>query len=319
MKAIFFQTIYELAKENPKLQFIKADTAYIPDFQQAFPNQYLDVGIAEQNMIGVAAGMALEGKIPFTYSIVNFATMRCLEQVRTQVAFNNLNVKIVSCGTGFDYGPLGATHHATEDLSIMRVIPNLTIFSPCDPIETVAVTKAAFAIDGPCFIRIGHGGEPNLHSSLIKNFQVGKVYTLKEGEDIKIFVTGSIAGEVMAAAVELGEKGHDVGVYSFPTIKPIDRDFIFECVHQAKIILSVEEHSIIGGFGGAVAEVIAEASEKSAVFRRIGINDIFTDTIGDKEYLKSVYSLDKESIKEIVESMNREIARNLQIPSTSNM
>jgi transketolase len=226
MKKAFFNTLYELAEFNPNVQFIKGDTAYIPEYQAAFPDQYLDVGIAEQNMIGVAAGMALEGKIPFTYSIVNFATMRCLEQIRNDIAYHNLNVNIVSCGVGFDYGPLGASHHATEDIAIMRAIPNMTIFSPCDPVETIAVTKAAFGLDGPCWIRNGHGNEPVLHAGEIAKFQIGKAYALRPGTDVAIFVTGSIAADVLEAARDLGLQGYDVGVYSFPTIKPIDMDLI---------------------------------------------------------------------------------------------
>lgn len=296
MKKAFFSTLYELAKNNPNLLFIKGDTAYIPDYQAAFPNQYLDVGIAEQNMMGIAAGMALEGKIPFTYSIVNFATMRCLEQIRNDVAYHNLNVKIVSCGVGFDYGPLGATHHATEDLAIMRVFPNLTIFSPCDPVETVAVTKAAVAINGPCFIRNGHGGEPVLHKSPIDSFQVGKAIRLKEGNDIAIFATGSIANDALQAAEILESKNYNTGVYSFPTVKPIDKDLILSCAATSNLILTIEEHTVIGGFGSAVAEVIAEAPSRKAKFKRIGINDVFTSEIGTREYQKSFYNVDGAAI-----------------------
>lgn len=300
MKAAFFETLYELASQDSRIQFIKGDTAYVPDFQNAFPKQYLDVGIAEQNMIGIAAGMAKEGMIPFTYSIVNFATMRCLEQIRNDVAYHNLNVKIVSCGVGFDYGALGATHHATEDLAIMRAMPNMTIFSPCDAVETKAVTKAALELDGPCFIRNGHGNESVLHGEELKGFTIGEAIPLLEGQDVCIFVTGSIAEKALSAAKYLNDKGYSIGVYSFPTIKPIAKDFILEKASTTKLIVTVEEHSIIGGLGSAVAEIVSEMTQKQAVLRRIGVPDTFATVVGSRPYLKKVYGLDTDSIINII-------------------
>lgn len=300
MKAAFFKTINELAKEDRDLVFIKGDTAYMPDYQKAFPSQYLDVGIAEQNMIGVAAGMALEGKHPITYSIVNFATMRCLEQIRNDIAYHNLNVKVISCGQGFDYGNLGATHHATEDLAIMRVIPNMIALCPCDPVEAVAVTKAAVRYNGPCFIRMGHGGEPVLHHDPIEEYQIGKALTIIEGSEIVLCASGSIAGDACAAAEKLRGEGYDAGVYSFPTIKPIDRDFILDKLNTADMLLSVEEHNIIGGFGSAMAEIIAEAGPHKALFCRIGIKDTFSNEIGSREYLKKTYEINCDAIVDVV-------------------
>ena len=296
MKKTFFNWMTRTAKDHPEFVFVKGDTAYIPDFQAAFPNQYLDVGIAEQNMTGVAAGMALEGKIPFTYSIINFATMRCLEQIRNDIAYHNLNVKIVSCGQGFDYGPLGATHHATEDIAIMRALPDMKVFCPCDPIEAEACFDAAFEIQGPCFIRNGHGGEPILHNDSINKLTVGKAYELIGGSEVAIFVSGSIAKEALDAAVKLKNEGMDVGVYSFPSIKPIDKCLILEKLQTSKLIVTVEEHNIIGGFGGAVAEIISEAPEHLCKFKRIGINDVFSHEIGSRDYLKKYYGIDSGAI-----------------------
>lgn len=300
MKKAFFDTLYGLAARYPNLQFIKGDTAYVPDFQKKYPSQYLDVGIAEQNMIGIAAGMALEGKMPVAYSIVNFATMRCLEQIRDDVAYHNLNVKIVSCGQGFDYGPLGATHHATEDIAIMRAIPNLTIFCPCDPCETVAVTKAAMEIDGPCFIRNGHGGEKKLHRGSLDGFAVGKALPLLEGSEIVLCACGSIADDAYAAAESLRAKGYNAGLYSFPTVKPLDRKFIMDKLDTARLLVSVEEHSVIGGFGSAVAEVVAERGPRKALFRRVGIRDRFSEEIGSRAHLKRFYGIDAAAIEKTV-------------------
>lgn len=297
MKATFFKMIENIARETSEFQFIKADTAYMADYQKNFPNQYLDVGIAEQNMIGVAAGMALEGFVPMVYSIVNFTTMRCLEQIRVNIAYHNLNVKIVSCGQGFDYGSLGATHHATEDLALMRAIPNITVFCPCDPIETEAVIRSAMKTQGPTYVRLGHGGETCLHKAPLQNYEVGKALQLLAGEEVIVCVTGSIAADVLAAAISINAMGYDVGVYSFPTVKPIDKEFILEKNRTAKLILSVEEHSIIGGLGSAIAEVIAEAPKGRALFQRVGLNDTFSYEIGKRPYLKEYYGMDAEAIK----------------------
>ncbi len=296
MKKTFFDWIKRTAKEHSEFVIVKGDTAYIPEYQSEFPNQYLDVGIAEQNMTGVAAGLALEGKIPFTYSIINFATMRCLEQIRNDVAYHNLNVKIVSCGQGFDYGPLGATHHATEDIAIMRAMPDMKVFCPCDPVEAEACFDAAFEAQGPCFIRNGHGGEPVLHKKAIGKLIIGKAYELIEGTDVALFVCGSIAKEAMEAAEQLKREGIDVGVYSFPSVKPIDERFILEKLKTSKLIVTVEEHNKVAGFGGAVAEVISEAPEHSCKFRRIGINDTFSHEIGSRDYLKNYYDIGTQAI-----------------------
>ena len=296
MKTTFFKTIYEMAGQDDRIVFIKGDTAYVPDFQNSYPAQYLDVGIAEQNMIGVAAGMALEGKIPITYSIVNFATMRCLEQIRNDVAYHRLNVKVVSCGQGFDYGPLGATHHALEDIAIMRAMPNMTVFCPCDPVEAAAVIKAALQMDGPCFIRNGHGGEPVLHQNGLTDFQIGKALPLIGGTDIVLCVCGSIAKDAYGAAQKLRGMGLDAGLYSFPTVKPLDTKFILERLDSARLIVSIEEHTVIGGFGSALAEVIAQAGPHKALFRQIGLKDTFSDEIGSREHLKQYYGMDETSI-----------------------
>ena len=303
MKKTFFDTLYKLAEADKRVIFIKGDTAYVPQFQNAFPQQYLDVGIAEQNMIGIAAGMALEGRIPFTYSIVNFSSMRCLEQIRNNIAYHNLNAKIISCGAGFDYGFLGATHHATEDLGIMRGMPNMTVFSPSDPYETVAVMHAALDINGPCFIRVGHGGENILHQKPIEDFKVGKAYKLVSGNDISIFATGSIAEEAVKAANELNSKGYDIGLYSFPTIKPIDKELIMRCANQSKLILTVEEHNVIGALGSAVAEVMAEMPSHCAMLHRIGIQDTFAKIVGKRDFLKEKYNMNANAIMEVIKNI----------------
>lgn len=297
MKKTLFQMIEKFADDDKNFIFIKAEMGYLPEYQEKFPNQYLDVGIAEQNMIGVAAGMALQGYHPMVYSIVNFTTMRCLEQIRHNIAYHNLNIKIVSCGQGFDYGSLGPTHHATEDIAIMRALPNMTIFCPADSIETRAALMEAMRISTPCYLRLGSGGEKNLHNKVLENYTIGKILPLIEGDDIVILSSGSIISEALLAAREMNNQNIHVGVYSVLTIKPIDADFIREKAKKARLILTVEEHSIIGGLGSAVSEVLSEMLNKNCKFKRVGVEDTFSYEVGKQQYLREFYKLNAGSIE----------------------
>ncbi|MEG1243959.1 MAG: transketolase C-terminal domain-containing protein [Oscillospiraceae bacterium] len=273
MKEAFFDALCELAEENPNIEFIKADAGFNAKYQTTYPKQYLNIGISEQNMIGVAAGMALEGKTVFAYSLVDFASLRALDQIRVDVGYNCTNVKIVSCGTGFDYCDDGVSHIAVDDISALRTVPNLVLFSPCDPYEAYAITKRAAEIKLPCFIRLGRGGEPKLHKAPIENYNIGDVLTLKPGQEVMILVTGSIAREALAASQRLAKIGINAGVYSFPTISPINTTFIKNAMRDAKMVLTVEEHSLAGGFGAMTAEVIADANIcGGAIFKRIGVD-----------------------------------------------
>jgi transketolase len=289
MKEAFFDALCELAKENPNIEFLKADAGFNAKYQFGYPKQYSNIGISEQNMIALAAGMALEGKTVFAYSLVDFASIRCLDQIRVDAGYNKINVKIVSCGTGFDYCDDGVSHIAIDDISALRAIPNLILFSPCDPHEAYAVTKAAALIQGPCFIRLGRGAEPALHKERLAGYKVGEAVVLKPGTDIMIFVTGSIAIEALAAANHLSS--YDVGVYSFPTVKPIDRNFILRSADKARLIVTLEEHIVAGGFGGAVAEILAETAARKAVFKRIGVDEDFANSpeVHSPENLRSLF------------------------------
>jgi transketolase len=268
MKGSFFDALCELAAADRNIEFIKADAGFNAKYQSGYPKQYLNIGISEQNMIGVAAGMALEGKTVFAYSLVDFASLRALDQIRVDMGYNRANVKAVSCGTGFDYCDDGVSHISVDDISALRAIPNLAVFSPCDPHEAFAVTKAAAETKMPCFIRLGRGGEPKLHSAPIENYRIGDVLTLKEGRDVMVLATGSIAGEALKAAA-LSDV--EVGVYSFPTVSPIDREFVANAMNTARAVVTVEEHALAGGFGGAIAEIIADTGANNAKFKRIGV------------------------------------------------
>ena len=273
MRNAYLAALYELAKVDKNVLALISDNGAIvyDKFRADFPNQYMNFGIAEANMIAAAAGMASRGKIPFAYTIGAFLAYRALEFIRNDVCYQRQNVKIVGTGAGFAYANLGATHHATEDISILRAMPNLTLFSPASPLEVKKVVQAAYKIDGPVYIRIGTNKEPEIYERDY-DFTVGKAVTLRDGRDLTLMSTGSVAADVLKAADELTAVGYSVRVLNFPTIKPLDEEAIRQAAEETGYIVTVEEHSIYGGFGGAVAEVLAE-SGIGAKFRRVGLRD----------------------------------------------
>lgn len=296
MRNRFVTAAVKLAEENPNLFLITGDLGFgvLTGFWDKFPDRFVNAGVSEQNMTSVAAGMAMEGKTVFTYSIANFPTARCLEQIRNDVAYHKANVKIVAVGAGFSYGALGMSHHATEDIAFMRALPEMTVFTPCDPVETEAVTKLAAELNGPCYIRLGKGGEKDLNFDNIE-YAIGKAYPLKNGYDTVIFVAGAIASEALQAAEILESKGIRCGVYSFPTVKPIDSQTILNVAEQVDYIFTLEEHNIVGGFGSAVCEVVAGKRTKAVVIR-FGLEDTFTSAVGTQDYLRQYYNIDSTSI-----------------------
>lgn len=300
MRNIFVKTLCEMAENDKDIILITGDLGFgvLDKYWDKYPDRFINAGIAEQNMTSVAAGMALEGKKVYTYSIANFPTLRCLEQIRNDAAYHNANLKVVSIGAGFAYGGAGMSHHATEDLAIMRALPNVTVFSPGDPIETIEVTKAANEINGTCYIRLGKGGEKNIHTK-IDNFQIGKALKILEGNEICIFATGAILSEANKAAINLNSKGISTSLYSFPTIKPIDKEIIKECAKNHKCIISVEEHNVVGGFGSAIAEVLCEIEGKHAFLRKIGLQDMYSSVVGSQNYLRDYYGICSNKIEEV--------------------
>lgn len=297
MRDTFVRTLVELAKKDKNIELITGDLGFgvLKPFWEQCPDQFTNAGIAEQNMTTVAAGMALEGKTVFTYSIGNFPTLRCLEQIRNDCAYHNANVKIVCIGGGFVYGSLGMSHQATEDLAIMRALPNVVVMSPGDLVEAEECTKAIAAYEGTCYLRLGRGGEKRIHDK-IDNFQIGKAVKVKDGEKIAIFSTGAIFEEVQGAYDILTKNGYHPAVYTFPTVKPIDQDVITKCAEIFDLIVTCEEHNIIGGFGSAVAEVMAEMKQKRAYLLRIGLNDEYSVRVGNQKYLRGQYGMDGKSI-----------------------
>ena len=304
MRDTFVKTLCSVCETNKDVELITADLGFgvLKPFFEQFPNQFTNAGIAEQNMTSVAAGMAREGKTVFTYSIGNFPTLRCLEQIRNDCAYHNANVKIVCVGGGFVYGSLGMSHHATEDISVMRSIPNVAVFCPGDALETAAITKAIANYPGTCYLRLGRGGEKPIHKS-IENFQIGKAIPVKEGRYVAILTTGAIYEEIDKALAILAESGITPSVYSFPTVKPIDKETIKKCAETHTLIVTCEENNIMGGFGSAVSEVMADNGINSRLIR-IGIDDTFCDVVGDQTYLREIYGMSGKKIAEkIIEAM----------------
>ena len=302
MRTAFIRTLTELAGKDPRVCLIVGDLGYsvIEEFAEKFPDQFLNAGVAEQNMIGLAAGMSSTGRVVFTYSIGNFGTLRCLEQIRNDVCYHNANVKVVSVGGGLAYGNLGVTHHASEDVAIMRALPNMVVVAPGDPIEAAQATRALVALDGPAYLRLGKAGEPVVHQDEPR-FELGRALTLREGGDVTLIATGSMLVTAVAIADQLAGKGLSVRLLSMHTIKPIDRDAIAAAAAETKLVFTLEEHSVEGGLGGAVAEVMAELEPGHAPLKRIGLRPEFNKVVGDQKYLKALHGLDEEGVMKTIQ------------------
>lgn len=305
MRDTFVKTLISLAQQNSDIELITGDLGFgvLKPFWEALPDQFINAGIAEQNMTSLAAGMALEGKNVFTYSIGNFPTLRCVEQIRNDCAYHNANVKIVCIGGGFVYGSLGMSHQATEDIAIMRSLPNVAVFAPGDTYETEAITKAIAEYDGTCYLRLGRGGEKAIHSGPIHDYQIGKAIKVYDGNRIAILSTGAIFDEVTIAREALKSNGFEPAVYTFPTVKPLDNDTIADIAVEYDLIATCEEHNISGGFGSAVSEVLSGLNKHSKLLK-IGVPDCYCSYVGNQKYLRAKFGLNGEQIaKTIMENL----------------
>jgi len=302
MRNAFLKELFELAEKDDRIVLIVGDLGFgvVTPFMEKLPRQFLNAGVAEQNMTGMAAGMALSGKIAFTYSIANFPTMRCLEHIRNDVCYHNANVKIVTVGGGFAYGAMGATHHAIEDLAVMRALPGMMVVAPGDPIEARAATRAITEYPGPCYLRLGKAGEPVVHQTEIY-FELGKAIPMREGRDVTLICTGGILQTAVRTAQCLASGGIETRLLSMPTLKPLDIEAVLAAAQETRAILTLEEHSILGGLGSAVAEVLAEADIPKVPFKRIGVPPGFSPYIGSQEYMQERHGLTPEAIAKTVE------------------
>jgi transketolase len=301
MRTAFIERLFELAKEDPRIMLVVGDLGFgvVTEFKEHLPDQFLNAGVAEQNMTGMAAGLALSGKIVFTYSIANFPVLRCLEQIRNDVCYHNANVRIVPVGGGMAYGSLGPSHHATEDIAVMRAMPNMLVVAPGDPAETRLAVDALIKYEGPAYLRLGRAGEPVVHD-VDPIFEVGKGITVRTGSDLTLISTGGLLFNTMAAAEILSESGIQARVISMHTIKPLDEEILLNAARETGAVFTVEEHSIIGGLGGAVAEVLMENKLGDTVFKRIGLEGVFSSQVGTQEYLTAQYGLDPKGISTTV-------------------
>lgn len=302
---IYGHVLAQLGEERKDLVALTADLAKstkIGKFGEKHPERFFNVGIAEQNLFGIAAGLALAGYVPFVSTFAVFASLRAGEQVRTDICYQNLDCKIIATHSGLSFGTAGSTHHCTEDLAVMRSFANMTVVVPADGIETANAVRASLDRPGPFYMRIGRGFEQTVYEKDDYDFEIGKAVTMHEGSDITVIACGPCVLQALEAAKELKEnQGIEVRVLNMHTIKPIDRETIIEAVNDTRKIITVENHNIIGGLGSAVAEVITEEG-KSCRLKRLGIPDVFA-IVGQTDDLYNLYKIDAEGITEAVAEM----------------
>ncbi|MBQ9360516.1 MAG: transketolase [Lachnospiraceae bacterium] len=297
MRTAYLKALHELAAKDKNVYALISDNGAIvyDDYRRDFPDQYLNLGISEANMIGMAAGMASRGKIPFAYTIGAFLAYRAFEFIRNDVCLQNQNIKIVGTGAGEVYSALGPTHHSTEDLGGLRGLPNLTVITPASPMEVYKATLAAYGHEGPVYLRIGTNREPEIYDGDY-DFSIGKSVTLREGEDITLIGMGSILKDMLDVAEELEKDRIHARVINMHTIKPIDSEAIKKAISETGKIITIEDHNITGGLGSAVSEIIAETG-KPVRFKRLGLAN-FSQGYGTYQEVKENNNIGKSRIRE---------------------
>ena len=297
MRDAFLNALTSLAEIDNSVTLLTADLGYgvFETFEEKFKNQYFNVGVAEQNMTGLAVGLALEGKKVITYSIGNFPTLRCLEQIRNDACYHNVNITIVCSGGGFSYGALGMSHHATEDLSIIRALPGVTVVAPCTPWEAGEATKALIKENSVGYLRL----DKTLIDTDLDNsipFSLYKSRRYMEGDKLTIIATGGILKEVIDSAKNLKKNNIDIRVLGMHTLKPLDINEVKLAAIETGGIITVEENNHIGGLGGAIAETCMDLKVRPKLFYRIGLNDTYSSIVGSQEYLRKEYKIDSTAI-----------------------
>ena len=307
MRKVCLDVVYELARKDKRVFFIGSDLGIgtLQKFKDEMPERFFMEGISEANIIGMAAGLAMEGKVPYINTIATFLTRRCFEQIVVDLGLHNLNVRLLGSGGGLVYAPLGPTHEAIEDIAIMRAIPNMTVIAPADADEMRRAMLQSLDHQGPMYIRIAKGGDPIVTHERIP-FRIGKALPMRQGTDALIVTTGITLGNGLQAADLLRAQGVEAAVLHVPTIKPIDREAILAHAAKVPVIVTVEEHSVIGGLGGAVAEIISEANFSSPKrFKRIGIPDVFADRYGSQASLMRGFGITTENIVATIKNLSR--------------
>jgi transketolase len=299
MRNAFADEITKLGASDPRVVLLSGDIGnkLFDKFKQQAESRFLNCGVAEANMMSVAAGMALSGLRPVIYTITPFTTTRCFEQIRVDACYHCAPVIIVGTGAGLSYAELGPTHHSLEDTAILRTLPGMTVLAPCDEVELRLGLRAALQQDGPVYMRIGKKGEPVIHKQL-PDFQLGKAITVRNGTGACLISTGSMMPVVLAAADSLQKHGISVRVESFHTIKPLDTDRLTEVFARYPLVAVVEEHGRIGGLGGSIAEWLALGDGKHARMLHFGTDDAFMHEVGSQEYARRKFGLTAENIAE---------------------
>jgi len=299
MRQAFIDQLTKMARDDESVYLLTADAGFkvFDEYQREFRLRYLNPGICEAAIIGVSAGLALAGKKVFVYGIIPFVTMRCLEQIRVDLCAENLPVRIVGVGQGLTYGSEGMTHHSIEDIALMACLPNMTIVCPGDPVETAMAIDAAYEYQGPIYFRLGKSGEPVVHSTPPASFQIGKGIVLSAGADLALLATGNMLATTVLTAQLLAGKGVSPTVVSLHTIKPLDVELIRRLSVSHRMIVTIEEHSGIGGLGSMVGNLLSELSY-TGVFNKYSLPDAYVYTAGGHEYFRRQFGLTPERLAE---------------------
>ena len=305
MRKTCLDMVYELAKKDPRIFFIGSDLGVgtLDKFKKEMPGRFFMEGVSEANLIGMAAGLAMEGKIPYVNTIATFLTRRCFDQLVVDLCLHHVNVRLIASGGGVVYAPLGPTHEAVEDIAILRAVPNMTIVAPADASEMRRLMPLTVDHKGPMYIRLAKGGDPIVTTDTIP-FAIGRAFLMRPGKDALIVTTGITLKHSLEAAETLGKENIEAAVLHVPTIKPLDREAILGIASDVPVIVTIEEHTVIGGLGSAVAETIAEANFKSPKrFKRIGIPDVFPDQYGSQASLMERYSITAQNLIAVIKSL----------------
>ena len=308
MRQTCLEMVHQLAQSDPRVFFIGSDLGEgtAQAFKEEIPDRFFMEGISEANLIGLAAGLALDGKIPYVNTIATFLTRRCFEQVAVDVCLHNLKVRLIGNGGGLVYAPLGPTHEATEDIAIFRALPNMTIVAPADAEEMRRLMPQTLDWPGPIYIRLAKGYDPVVSRPFDGKapFEIGRGLAMRQGDDALILTTGVTLKIALEAAETLAGQGIEAGVLHLPTIKPLDEAAVLDWAGRAPVIVTVEEHTIIGGLGSAVAEIMAEAGfDKPKRFKRLGLPDIFPDDYGSQADLMNRFGISTENLAATVMSL----------------
>jgi transketolase len=297
MRNAFAKEITVLGREDPRVVLLSGDIGnrLFDQFKADCPDRFLNCGVAEANMIGMAAGLAMSGLRPVCYTITPFITYRCLEQIRVDVCYHHVPVVIVGTGSGLSYASLGSTHHSCEEMGMLRLLPGLAVLAPADPVEVRLALRAALRHPDPVYLRIGKKGEPVVHTT-DPEFSIGRAIPMKSGDEVCLLSTGVMLPTALAAASTLDREGRGAAVYSVHTVKPLDEDLLRTVFAKHRVVATIEEHSVLGGLGGAVAEWLASSSGSCARLIRFGTRDEFLHDTAETEEAREHFGLTPDSI-----------------------